>query len=338
MMNSYATILAVDDNLNNLNVLSDLLDSEDFEMLFATDGESALKRAQYAAPDLILLDIMMPGMDGFETARRLKAIDTTQKIPIIFLTALSDEDHITKAFELGGVDYITKPFNGKEVISRINTHLTLKNLIDHLDELVRKKTIELEQLNVGFVVALEKANYYNDKSTGNHIKRVSHYSRILAEGMALPEETCAQIFRYASLHDIGKVGIPDNILKKPGRLSREEFDILKRHSQIGFKMIDSPAVVDVAKNIVRHHHERYDGTGYPDQLKGEEIPIEARIVTLADVYDALRTERVYKDAFSEREADKIISDLSGSLFDPKLVAVYQENKQAFEEIHDRFSE
>jgi putative two-component system response regulator len=338
MINSYATILAVDDNLNNLNVLSDLLDSEDFEMLFATDGESALKRAQYAAPDLILLDIMMPGMDGFETARRLKTIDITQKIPIIFLTALSDEDHITKAFELGGVDYITKPFNGKEVISRINTHLTLKNLIDHLDELVRKKTIELEQLNVGFVVALEKANYYNDKSTGNHIKRVSHYSRILAEGLGLPEEICTQIFRYASLHDIGKVGIPDSILKKPGRLSREEFDILKRHSQIGFKMIDSPAVVDVAKNIVRYHHERYDGTGYPDQLKGEKIPIEARIVTLADVYDALRTERVYKDAFSEQEADKIISELSGSLFDPKLVTIYQENKQAFEDIHDRFTE
>jgi HD-GYP domain-containing protein (c-di-GMP phosphodiesterase class II) len=194
----------------------------------------------------------------------------------------------------------------------------------------------LEQLNTAFVMALENANYYNDDNTGNHIKRVSLYSKIIAEGLALESELCYEIFHFSSLHDIGKVGIPDKILKKEGSLTDEEFRIIKTHPVIGFKIIDTPAISPVAKNIVSFHHERYDGTGYPKNLKGKEIPMEARIIALADVYDALRTIRPYKPAFTREKTEKIIVDSSGSHFDPDVIAFFKSSTERFDEIHTEY--
>jgi HD-GYP domain-containing protein (c-di-GMP phosphodiesterase class II) len=185
-------------------------------------------------------------------------------------------------------------------------------------------------------MALENANYYNDDNTGNHIKRVSLYSMIIAEGLALESGLCSEIYHFASLHDIGKVGIPDNILKKEGSLTDEEFRIIKTHPVIGFKIIDTPAISSVAKNIVSFHHERFDGTGYPKNLRGKEIPVEARIIALADVYDALRTIRPYKPAFTREKTEKIIMDSSGSHFDPEIIDFFKSSAKKFDEIHTKF--
>ncbi len=331
-MNNDTSILIVDDMEENIRVAAAALKKQYPDISFAIDGFSALELIEQKPFDLILLDIMMPDMDGIEVCRRIKQREEYREIPIIFITARTDIDSVSQAFDAGGVDYILKPFNPRELMARVNTHIQLKKHVHHLNDMVRDRTRKIENLNHTLVNALINVNYYNDDETGNHIVRVALYSRELAAEYGLDDALVEEIALYAPIHDLGKVGIPDNILKKAGKLTDEEFQIMKTHPYVGYKMIDHPTVSEVVKNIVLFHHEKWDGSGYPRQLRGEEIPVEARIVALADVYDALRSKRVYKPAFSREKSEGIIIDSSGSHFDPGLVAAYQRCADTFDSI------
>lgn len=334
-MDKQPRVLVVDDIEANVRLLSGLISREKKYIVDTAQGAAgALEMMERNKPDIILLDIMMPDINGFQLAEIIKKDPRHASTPIIFITALSDQDSIAKAFDFGGVDYIVKPFNPAEVLKRIATHLRLKLLMDNLEDEVEARTKEVRAMNRAFVVALENASRFNDEDTGAHVVRLCHYSRLLAKEMGLPEEKVNLIYRYASLHDIGKIGIPSSILQKPGKLTPEEFDVMKRHSRMGYEIINLPGIPDEAKNIPLHHHEKYDGTGYPDGLKGEAIPVEARIVALADVYDALRSKRCYKDPFTHEQADQIINDLEGTHFDPKVVEAYRRHADEFRRIFD----
>ncbi len=330
-------ILIVDDNIENRRVIATILSKDKrFDLTLVGDGSSALEYSFNNIPDLILLDIMMPGMDGYEVAGRLKRDKRTKEIPILFVTANADHDSISKGFRFGGMDYITKPFNHEELIARVNVQVNLKRARDQLEvqnkllrakkellsNLVDEKTKMIEDITIALITALENANLMNDTDTGNHIKRVSEYAGLIALEHTGDNEFVRQIKLYSSLHDVGKVGIPDAILKKPGRYSPEEAEAMKCHVSFGAKMLDSPGISPIAVNIARYHHEKWDGSGYLDGLSGTDIPLEARIVTLADVYDALGTKRVYKEIFSEDKIDKIILEGRGQHFDPDLVDVF----------------
>ncbi len=332
-------IFVVDDIQENRHLLETIINKmTDFKVKCFSDGQSMLNEVRSNLPDLILLDIMMPDLDGYQTSEILKSDIETAGIPVIFITALSDIDSKSKAFDAGGVDYISKPFNPREVISRVRTHVKLKKLIYNLESEIEMRTLELEQINTAFIVALERANYYNDEDTGNHIKRVSHYSKLIAEDLGLPREFINTLYRFASLHDIGKVGIPPEILKKPAKLSDDEFNIMMTHCFIGYKMIDHPSISDIAKNLVYSHHEKYNGSGYPRKLMGDDIPIEARIVALADVYDALRARRIYKEPYSEEETYKIILEGTGNHFDPKIVEIFKKRRHDINDIFNKLSD
>jgi len=326
------SVLIVDDEPANLSVLGGLLAEAGYEVRIATNGEDGVSTAAYDPPDLVLLDIMMPGMDGLETIRRLRLNTATVRIPVIFVTALSEVGTKISAFKAGGVDYVTKPYQPVEVLQRVATHIELKRYRDLLEEQVRERTNELEQINFALVSALESANAWRDDDSAEHIKRVGSYSGELAVALGLPESHSSEIRRFAVIHDIGKVAVPDIVLKKPGRLDPQEFEIMKSHCNAGCAMLDHPGVPERAKNIVRFHHERWDGKGYPEGLAGKAIPLEARIVALADVYDALRSRRVYKEAFSAAKAAEIIKSDSGTHFDPSLVEAFIARRTEFEEI------
>ena len=356
-----AVILVVDDQRTNLDVLFQIFESTAYDVLFALDGSTCLQLVEAEQPNLILLDVMMsPGIDGFETCRRLKANEKTRQIPVIFMTALADTVDKVKGFELGAVDYITKPIQPEEVLARVKAHLTIerlqvelqakneelqakndelkaKNIMlanreVHLMHLVEEKTKKIQNITIALVNALENANLVNDVDTGKHIKRVSAYSAFLAEKYGCDRDFVKRISLYASLHDIGKVGLEDIILKKPGKYSEPEFRMMQQHVVIGSRVLESDEIDVMARNIALYHHERWDGTGYTHQLSGEHIPLEARIVAIADAYDALTTERVYKKAFSEEEAERIIAEEAGTHFDPKLVALFLMHKQAIREM------
>ncbi len=349
-------ILIVDDVAENRKLLASILQKNtDCEIMMARSGQDVIELFEYGTdnlPDLILLDIMMPMMSGIEVAQYLNDNKLLQDIPIIFVTGLGDVDNIVKAFKVGGVDYITKPFNKAELIARVNTHLKLKHVLDelevknsllknsemHLIHLVEEKTKKVNNLTVALIMALENANIYNDADTGNHIKRVSEYSVLLAEYYGCNLDFIKRIKVYSPLHDIGKVGIPDNILKKKGKYSEEEFGKMKEHVVIGFKILDSPEIDSMAKNIALYHHEKWDGSGYVNGLKAESIPLEARIVALADVYDALMTERIYKEAYTKEKTEQIIQADSGFHFDPKIVEIFAKQKKRFYEISKKYSD
>jgi len=343
-------ILVVDDKPTNLDVLFNVFDTTTYDVLFASDGETCIKIATEEHPNLILLDVMMPGMSGFEVCQHLKADARTYTIPIIFMTALADTADKVKGFSVGAVDYITKPIQPEEVLARVKAHLTIENLqaelrqkhqevqaknIElheknamladrevHLRHLVEEKTQKLENMTVALVNALENANLLNDDDTGKHIKRVSAYSVLLAEKYGCDPDIVKRIKLYAPLHDVGKVGLSDALLKKPGKYTPEEFIAMQQHVVIGAKMLDNPEIDTMAHNIALYHHERWDGSGYVHHLKGEQIPLEARIVAIVDEYDALTTKRVYKPAFSEEDAFNMIVEQSGTHFDPQLIELF----------------
>ena len=353
-------ILVVDDKSANLNLLFQIFKSTKYDILFASDGSTCLQIVEEERPDLILLDVVMPGIDGFETCLRLKANEKTRDIPIIFMTARTDTSDKLKGFGVGAVDYITKPIQPKEVLARVKTHLTIKHLQAelrakntelqtknaeleaknamladrevHLMHLVEEKTQKVSSLTIALINALENANLLNDSDTGKHIRRVSAYSAFLAEEYGCGRDFVKRIALYASLHDVGKVGLPDAILKKPGKYTEEEFTAMQQHVVIGAKMLENEEIDPMARNIALYHHEWWDGTGYVNHFVGDETPLEARIVSLADVYDALTTTRVYKGAFSEEEAEDIIAEESGTHFDPALVGLFLENTHTIKEI------
>lgn len=356
MADSRQVILVVDDTPDNITLVSSLL-KDKYKVKIATNGEKALKVARESPPDLILLDIMMPVMDGYETCRQLKMDDKLKNIPIIFLTAKAEIEDESKGFELGAVDYIVKPISPAILIARVKTHLNLKQVQDffidkneYLEKEVSRRTKEIFLMQEVSIMSMASLAEIRDNETGYHIKRTKLYVNLLANLLKenlkyaglLNQENIDLITISAPLHDIGKVGISDNILLKPGKLTKEEFEIMKTHASLGReaieraeKLIDkSETFLKFAKEIASSHHERWDGNGYPNRLKGEEIPISARIMAVADVYDALVSKRVYKEAFSNDDAVKIISDEAGKQFDPEIVKVFIENKEKFREISE----
>lgn len=341
-------ILLVDDTQLNLQVLFKTLDGKGHELLVAQSGEEALEVAKAANPALILLDIMMPGIDGFETCRRLKADDATKHIAVIFMSALDDAQSKVRGFKEGAVDYIPKPFDAAEVVARVATHVEKRRLEQELarrndeltamntdlEERIRSRTAQLIKSHDAVIFGLAKLAESRDEDTGQHLERICRYVALLAEEMEptqdeIDRDWIETVTLTAALHDIGKVGVPDAVLCKPGRLTDEERAIIQRHTTIGGDTLmalkqrwgDDTFLV-TATQIAFAHHEKWDGTGYPFGLKGELIPLSARLVAVADVYDALTSERVYKKGMTHEQARDIIVKDAGTHFDPACVKAF----------------
>ena len=340
-------VLIVDDVPENIHILMETLKDE-FSLVAATGGEKALRLARgEAPPDLILLDVMMPGMGGYEVCTHLKADPKTASIPVVFLTALSQEEDEAQGLKLGAVDYVTKPFRPALVKARVRNQLELKHHRDRLEDAVRDRTRELELTREVIIDSLAAMAERRDLETGGHIQRTRRYVQFLAERAAshpdfaeiLSPETIALFASTAPLHDIGKVGIPDGILLKPGKLTDEEFRVMGYHTLYGYEILRDGerrlrgnTFLSHAQDIARDHHERWDGKGYLRGLAGEEIPLSARIMTLADVYDALVSRRPYKEPFPHHVAMEIIAEGRGTRFDPRLVDIFLASGDAFFQI------
>jgi putative two-component system response regulator len=320
-------ILAVDDEASNLQLLRQIL-QEQYRLLFAKDGARALELAHQEKPDLILLDVMMPGMSGYEVCAALKAHPATASTPVIFVTALTDPDDEVEGFEAGAVDYITKPVSPPIVRARVKTHLSL----------VRME--ELRATRLAIVQRLGLAAEYKDNETGLHVIRMSHFARVLGVAAGLNEIEADDLLHAAPMHDVGKIGIPDRILQKAGPLDPDEWKVMQSHATIGAEIIGEhgPGMLALARNIALTHHEKWDGSGYPNALSGERIPLEGRIVAIADVFDALTSKRPYKDAWSEEAALDYLRKQKGQHFDPALIDLFIEHMPAIRKIRERWAE
>jgi len=317
-------VLVVDDTPFNIDVLRGVLSSA-YTLKVATNGEKALALARsHPQPELVLLDVMMPGMDGYEVCRRLKSDDYTRNIPVVFVTSMSEVEDERRGFESGGVDYITKPVSPPLVQARVATHLRLYAHERHLTQLVQARTQELETTRLEIIRRLGRAAEFKDDETGQHVIRMSHYTRLLAEATGMPADEVEVLFNAAPMHDIGKIGIPEAILLKPGALTAEEWKVMKRHPAIGAGIIGRHAhpLLNTARIVSLTHHEKWDGSGYPRGLAGEQIPLVGRIVAVADVFDALTSERPYKEAWSVEEAMAFLRQHAGTHFDPRLVELF----------------
>jgi putative two-component system response regulator len=352
-------ILIVDDTETNLDILVETL-GEDYEVAVAMDGPTALSLAQAQTPDLILLDIMMPGMDGYEVCRRLMADPATAQTPVIFLTALTEVGDKTRGFAAGAVDYVTKPFEPAEIQARVRTHLSLRlarqqlaGQNEILEQKVRERTRELALTQDAIIEAMAGLAEYRDPETGGHIKRTRNYVRLLALKLRdapqykdlFTEEFLDLLYKSAPLHDIGKVGVRDDILLKPGPLTEAEFESMRRHTVFGRDAIAAAAqhlgdnsFLRLAQEIAYTHQERWDGSGYPQGLVGEAIPVSGRLMAIADVYDALISRRVYKKPLPHAQAVAIIRDGRGIHFDPVMVDAFLEVQESFRQIALRFCE
>ena len=321
------TLLVVDDEATNLQVLRHTL-QDDYRLLFAKDGHKALELAHADRPDLILLDIMMPGLSGYDTCTTLKQDPCTASIPVIFVTALSEAENETRGLELGAVDYIGKPFNPGIVKARVRTHLSLV------------QAHELRETRLQIVQRLGTAAEFKDNETGLHVIRMSHYARMLALAAGYSENAADDLLHAAPLHDVGKIGIPDAILQKPGKLTEGEWEIMRRHPVIGAKIIgEHPSgLLRMAQIIAQNHHEKWDGSGYPNGLAGEDIPHAARVVALADVFDALTSVRPYKRAWSVNEALDHVRQESGRHFDPELAEIFLGCTAEITQIRERWAD
>ncbi len=295
------------------------------------DGNAALAQVKENRPDLILLDVMMPMMDGYEVCSRLKSDPATSSIPVIFITALQESESITKGFNLGAVDYITKPFHIPELNARVDTHLSLRHamlaLADQnriLDLRVKERTKELQDTQLEIIYRLSRAAEYRDNDTGLHIKRLSHLCRILAAAYGCDEEICDLIFYASPMHDIGKIGIPDAVLLKPGRFDAAEWKIMQTHTTLGAEILSGhdSLLIKMGQVIALTHHEKWDGSGYPQGLSEYAIPMAGRIVTICDVFDALTSKRPYKEPWPLSDALDEIRAGKGTAFDPKLVECF----------------
>lgn len=334
------TILVVDDTPGNIQILNGVLRSH-YRVKAAPNGEKAIKIAQSnTQPDIILLDIMMPDMDGYEVCRKLKANPGTEKIPIIFVTALTEAEDEKKGLDLGAVDYITKPINPAIVLARVRTHLALYDQTRELEHKVQERTAELNSTRLEIIRRLGRAAEYKDNETGLHVIRMSHYSRLIATHINANEEWVECLFNAAPMHDIGKIGIPDANLLKPGELDDREWAVMRKHPEFGGEIIgdNDSELMKMAKEIAINHHEKWDGSGYPKGLQGEDIPLTARIIAIADVFDALTTERPYKKAWSVERAVTFIDDNCGSHFDPDLVIAFQKALPEILTIKDQYAE
>ncbi len=354
------TVLIVDDSPANLSLLGSLLHKL-YTVKAVNHGHKALNVVDEEQPDLILLDIMMPDIDGYEVCRRLKANSFTQHIPVIFLTSKTEIEHEELGMSLGAVDYITRPINPAILLSRVRAHYldafnakTLRVNNEYLEYEVSKRTRELAALQQATILALAALAEVRDADTGNHLRRTQNYVRVLGTQLRqhprfahfLAGDRVEMLCKCAPLHDIGKVGIPDHILLKPGRYEPHEFEIMKTHPKLGRDALaqaqavasESIEFLEIAKHIIYSHHEKWDGSGYPQGLVGEAIPIAARLMALADVYDALISRRVYKAGLPHNQAMQLIVDGRGTHFDPDVVDAFVTSHAEFQDIAARFAD
>ena len=355
---SKATVLVVDDTADNLALMSGLL-KDTYRLKVANSGEKALKivRGEHP-PDLILLDIMMPEMSGYEVCAALKSDPATADIPIIFLTALIDMDEEKRGLEMGAVDYITKPISPAIVMARVATHIKIKAAADflkdknlYLEEEVARRTSEMTALQDVTILAMASLAETRDSETGNHIRRTQHFVKLLALRLkdhprfrdALDDATIDLLFKSAPLHDIGKVGIPDHILLKPGPLTPEEFEIMKTHTTIGRDAIQDAEdrlgmevpFLKMSKDFAYSHQEKWDGSGYPEGLSGDDIPLAGRLMAVADVYDALTRRRVYKGPIEHEDAREVMIEGKGQHFDPDILDAFVAAEDEFRSLASR---
>lgn len=350
MTEERSTVLIVDDTDLNIEILVEAL-GDRYDIRTATDGESALAMVERRPPDIILLDVVMPGMSGYEVCTRLKVNEETADIPVIFLTAMTDINDKALAFEMGAVDYMVKPFAVLEVQARLDVHLSLLNAKkelkqqnEKLEKKVRERTQELTATQGVIIEAMASLAETRDHETGDHVMRTRYYVQMLAVNLESHPRFAAYLRNVdpsdlgiaATLHDIGKVGVPDHILLKPGPLTPEEFEEAKKHTIYGHrtlshlaKRLPGNAFLKLADVIAWTHHEKWNGTGYPRGLKGDEIPIPGRLMAIADVYDAIVSERVYKRAMGHDEAVEFIRSQSGIHFDPDVVLGFRELSDSF---------
>ena len=330
---SECTILAVDDTETNIDIIVETL-GDDYDLAVAMDGPTALEIAQDSPPDLILLDIMMPEMNGYQVMERLQDDLTTRNIPVIFLTAMSADENETTGLRLGAVDYIRKPFNAEVLKQRVRNHLELslarKFLKDQnviLDQKVKERTQELENSQRELIYRLMRTTSMRDYYSKMHVHRLRQYIAILARAMTLTETEVETLSIAGTIHDLGKVGIPEHILLKPGKLDENEWAIMKTHCQIGSDCLSGSGspIVELARTIAYEHHERWDGAGYPQGLAGEDISLSSRIVAVASVFEALTTRRPYREAMKTQEALDVLRDGKGTLFDKRIVETLLQN-------------
>ncbi len=329
-----AKILIVDDEQANIALLEDVLDNEGYTFFKSTaDSRETLSLYKEFRPDLVLLDLNMPHLDGFEVMEQLQEVEKNSYAPILVLTAQSDRNTRLRALAAGARDYIEKPFDITEVIRRISNMLEIRLLHNQvrdqnriLEEKVQARTRELEETRQEAILRLGRAAEYRDNETGMHVIRMSRLSAKLAKKIGLTDAECQLILQASPMHDVGKIGIPDEILLKPGKLNEEEWIIMKKHSEIGAEILSGghSAIMEMAESIALTHQERWDGSGYPNSLKGEEIPLAGRIVAICDVFDALTSKRYYKEAYSIEKSMKIIEQGSGKDFEPRLVEAFKE--------------
>ncbi|MEO1953136.1 MAG: two-component system response regulator [Campylobacterales bacterium] len=338
------TILVVDDTKLNIEILLDLLE-DTYNVIPALSGKKALNILSKMDIDLILLDIMMPDMDGYEVCKIVK--EQTDDIPVIFITAKIDDDSIEKAYDVGGIDFIGKPFSPREVMSRVSAHLALSNQT----KVLKNRKNELEKDNITLYQEIQETQREiifkmgaiaeaRSQETGNHVKRVARYSEVIAKNYGMDKEEIKIFVEASPMHDIGKVAIEDAILNKPGKLTKDEFVRMKEHAQLGYEMIKGSKreLLKTAAIIAHQHHEKYDGSGYPQGLKGEDIHIYGRITAIADVFDALGTHRVYKEAWNDDKIFQLFKDERGKHFDPKLVDIFFDNLDEILKIRDELSD
>lgn len=337
------SVLIVDDTRINIELLLQMLGDE-YDVSVALNGETALKLANQYTFDLILLDIMMPDMDGYTVIKKLKEDPKTEHIPVIFISALSDVKNKTVGFNLGALDYIVKPFNMEEVKARVKTHLMLHLAQQELsvqnellDQRVYERTKEILHVQQATIMSFATLAEFRDMETGAHIKRIKEYTRIVAEGLRklskykylITDKYIDLLVLSSPLHDIGKVGIPDSILMKKGKLTSDEFEVMKKHTVYGKQAIEAVesdlgklSFLHLAKEIAISHHEKWDGSGYPYGISGHDIPLSGRIVAIADVFDGLSSRRVYKPPFTLKASIDIILEGKGTHFDPEIVDVF----------------
>jgi putative two-component system response regulator len=354
--NKQRDIMVVDDQPFNLELMEEVLSQQGYGVRSFARGRLALAAAAQKPPDLILLDVSMPEMDGYEVCRRLRSNAALSSIPVIFLSALGATEDKLAGFKSGGFDYVTKPFESEEVKARIETQFKIRDLQaaverhnQELEQVVRQQVLQIAAAQMATILALAKLAESRDVATGKHLERVQMLCRLLAVEVRncpkyagqITDDYVNDIFHASPLHDIGKVAIPDSILLKPGALTTEEFDVMKTHTTHGAQTLEfvlekHPAneFVRMGIEIARSHHEKWNGSGYPDKLAGDAIPLSARIMTVADVYDALRSQRCYKAAKSHEESREIILAGSGTYFDPDIVSAFCNVQESFRQVSD----